>query len=46
MNNHDEHRTRVGKYNPRTVEEALDIIYGLQPSNFNMRESEKQKWNI
>ena len=35
MNNHDEHKNRTGKYNPQTVEEALDIIYGLQPSNFN-----------
>lgn len=35
MNNHDEHKVRISKYNPQTVEEALDIIYGLQPSNFN-----------
>lgn len=35
MNNHDEHKNRTGKYNPKTVEEALDVIYGLQPSNFN-----------
>ena len=35
MNNHDEHKNRIGKYNPQTVEEALDIIYGLQPCNFN-----------
>ena len=35
MINHDEHKVWVDKYNPQTVEEALDIIYGLQPSNFN-----------
>ena len=35
MNNHDEHKNRVYKYNPQTVEEALDIIYGLKSSNFN-----------
>lgn len=35
MNNRREHTNRVSKYNPQTVEEALDIIYGLQPRNFN-----------
>ena len=35
MNNRQQHNNRISKYNPQTVEEALDIIYGLQPSNFN-----------
>ena len=35
MNNHTQHNNRVNKYNPQTVEDALDIIYGLNPCNFN-----------
>lgn len=35
MNNHIQHNNRIIKYNPKTAEEALDIIYGLSPSNFN-----------